>query len=195
MKASSSNRNENKPTKVDTSKRRNFLKAAGAGLVAASVPSVAAAALRGTRTIGGGAENSTPKPVYLSGCGWNHALPGVFGEVCLTFDMRAELGGTGVGTFRDDVHPEVNSQFMVNSATKHGDEYTFEGEIVSSRDPDLVGRPVTIVAESLGDGKGSATLTVGTAGTVGQSPNLVVIAIIAILIALLLPAVNAQRAP
>ena len=50
---------------VDTSNRRNFLKVAGAGLVAASVPSVAAAALRGTRTVAGGATNSTPKPVYL----------------------------------------------------------------------------------------------------------------------------------
>lgn len=107
--------------------------------------------------------------------------------------MRAELGGTGVGTFRDDVHPEVNSQFVINSATKHGDEYTFEGEIISSRDPDLVGRPVTIVAESLGDGKGSATITVGTVGTVGTSPNLVVIAIIAVLISLLLPAVQSSR--
>jgi len=190
MKRSRSNRSENKPMKVDTSKRRDFLKVAGAGLVAASVPSVAAAALTGSQKIGDGDHDSTPKPIYLYGCGWNRALPGIFGEVCLTFDVRAELGGTGVGTFRDDVNPEVNSQFQINSATKHGDVYTLEGEIIAARDPSNLGRPVTIVAESLGNGKGSASITVGTVGT---SPNLVVIAIIAILIGLLLPAVEARR--
>lgn len=175
---------------ADVRDRRKFLKAAGAGLVAASVPSVAAAALKGTQKGDDGESNTRPKPVYLSGCGWNRALPGVFGEVCLTFDMRAELGGTGVGTFRDDVHPEINSQFQINSATRRHDEYTFEGEIIASRDPAMVGRPVTIVAEAFGDGTGSATITLGTAGT---HPNLVVIAIIAVLIALLVPAVQKVR--
>ena len=173
---------------TEISNRRNFLKTTGAAIAAASVPTVAVAALRGTQKIGD--EPHRPRSVYLYGCGWNRALPGVFGEVCLTFDMRAEVGGTGVGTFRDDVHPEVNSQYQINSATKHGDQFTLEGEIISSRSPDMVGRPVTIVAESLGDGKGSATITVGTAGsgTSSPNPNLVVIAIIAVLIGLLLPA-------
>jgi len=193
MKANGSNRNESKATKVATSKRRNFLKAAGAGLVAASVPSVAAAALTGSQKMGDGDHDTTPKPVYLHGCGWNRALPGVFGQVCLTFEARAELGGTGVGTFRDDVYPEVNSQFQINSATKHGDVYTLEGEIIAALDQAMVGRPVTIVAESLGDGKGSATMTLGTVETGGTNPNLVVIAIIAICIALLLPAVERTR--
>jgi hypothetical protein len=176
------------------SSRRSVLKAAGAGLVAAAIPSVAAGALRGAQTPGEDAlaqapgeemPNNGPKPVYLSGCGWNHDLPGVFGEVCLTFDMRAELGGTGVGTFRDDVHPEVNSQFQVTRATHHGKVYTFEGEVIASRDPALVGLPVTIVAEKTGDGKGKASITVGN-----EEQDLVVIAIIAILISLLLPAVQ-----
>ncbi len=175
---------------ADTSNRRKFLKAAGAGLVASSVPSVAAAALKGTQRIGDGDHNTGPKPVYLYGCGWNRALPGVFGQVCLAFEMRAELGGTGVGTFRDDVFPEVNSQFQINSATKHGKVYTFDGEIIAARDPANLGRPVTIVAEALEDGSASATITLGTVGTVGASPNLVVIAIIAVLIALLVPAVQ-----
>lgn len=165
---------------ANVTSRRSVLKAAGAGLVAAAVPSVAAGTLRGAE--GEEDPNNGPKPVYLHGCGWNHDLPGVFGEICLTFEMRAELGGTGVGTFRDDVHPEVNSQFQVTRATHHGKVYTFEGEVVASRDPALVGLPVTIVAESLANGKGKASITVGN-----EEQDLVVIAIIAILIALLVP--------
>lgn len=171
--------------------RRSVLKVAGAGLVAAAVPSVAAGALTGARTPreeepeqtpGEDEPTSGPKPVYLYGCGWNRELPGVFGELCLTFDMRAELNGTGLGTFRDDVHPEINSRFEINSATRHGRVYTFDGEIVASRDPALVGMAVTIVAEKLGNGKAKAAFTVGS-----KERDLVVIAIIAVLIGMLLP--------
>lgn len=165
--------------------RRNFLKVAGAGLVAASVPSIASAAADGTQTKRGDDPGSRSGPVYMYGCGWNRALPGAFGEACISFDARADLGGTGVGTFRDDVNPELNSQFQINSATRQGNEYTFEGVIIASRRRDLIGMQVRIVAESLGDGRGRATITVDSGET-----NLVVIAIIAILIGLLLPAVQ-----
>ena len=178
-----------KPKKTDVNDRRSFLRVGAAGLVASSIPA-AAGAITGPQKEDEGPFRDRSKTIYLHGCGWNRALPGVFGEVCLAFDVRAELGGTGVGTLRDDVHPEVNSQVQINSVTKHRDEYTLEGEIIAARDPANVGRPVTIVAESLGDGKGSATITIGT---VEPSPNLVVIAIIAVLIALLVPAVQPIR--
>jgi hypothetical protein len=171
MKTRNIESNENKGTKVDTNKRRNFLKAGGAALVAASVPSVATAATQPTES-----------QVYLQGCGWNHQLPGVFGQVCLTIDVRAQLGGTGLGTFRDDVHPEINSQFQIDSATRRAGVYTLTGGIVSSRDPDLVGQAVRIVVEADGD-RATGTFTVGP-----TSQPLVVIAIIAVLIALLVPA-------
>jgi hypothetical protein len=160
------------------SSRRDLLKVAGAGLVAAAAPSVAAA-----EHDGGGGETLHPdKPVYLWGCGWNRELPGVFGEVCLTFEMRALLNGTGVGTFRDDVHPEVNSQWRVERAKRQGNTYTFEGTVISSRDPALVGQPVKIVAKKTASGQGSASIIVGS-----EEGNLVVIAIIVTLIGLLLP--------
>jgi hypothetical protein len=177
-------------TQANANGRRRILKAASAGLVAAAAPSVA---LAGAGAVGeddlagipADDKDRGPKPVYLHGCGWNRELPGVFGQICLTFEMRAELNGTGVGTFRDDVHPEVNSQFQVRSARRHGRTYTFEGEVIASRDPSLVGMAVRITAESLGDGRGRASITVGS-----EDQNLVVIAIIAILIGLLIPAVQ-----
>jgi hypothetical protein len=174
-------KNENK------NDRRNFLKAAGASLVAASLP-LAVTAQKQTDKLEEDAGNQ-PQPVYLHGCGWNRSLPGVFGQACFTFEMRAEIGGTGVGTIRDDVFPEVNSQFQIHSATRSGrNEYFFQGAIIASRSPDLVGKRVTIVARNLGDGIGRASILVES-----DEDNLVVIAIIAVLIGLLLPAI--QRTP
>jgi hypothetical protein len=132
------------------------------------VPSVAA-----------GATEPPRKSVYMQGCGWNRQLPGVFGQVCLTLDVRAQLGtflpppaSVGLGTFRDDVHTEINSQFQITSARRRGDEYLFVGEIISSRSPELVGMAVRIGLVVDGD-RGTGTITVGP--TVAP---LVVIAII-----------------
>ena len=121
----------------------------------------------------------------MHGCGWNRELAGLFGELCLRFEARAVLNGTGVGTFGDDVHPEINSQFEILSARKQGHEYILEGRIISSRDPSLVGMDVEIVSRKTGDGTGKATITVGS-----KEQDLVVIAIIAILIGLLVPAIQ-----
>jgi hypothetical protein len=162
-----------KKTKSD---RRTFLKASAATLVAATVPVVVA----GQKDEKGEAD-ARSQPVYLYGCGWNRNLPGVFGQACFSFDIRADLGGTGVGTIRDDVHPEVNSQFEITSAEKQRQEYIFSGAIISSQSPDLVGKRITVTAESLGNGMGRASLIVET------QTELVVIAIIGILIGLLLP--------
>ena len=65
-----------------------------------------------------------------------------------------------------------------------------EGEIIGAHDPANVGRPISIAARSLGNGMGSAVITIGT---VASSPNLVVNAIIAVLIALLVPALGDWR--
>jgi hypothetical protein len=143
--------------------RRDLLKAAGAGLVAAA--GLAGAQARGDEDAAEapGREESLhgPKPVYLYGCGWNRELPGVFGELCLTFDMRAELDGTGLGTFRDDVHPEINSQFQINSAKKQGQVH-LRGRGHQVPDPSMVGMAVKIVAEKTGGRKGKASITVGS---------------------------------
>ena len=164
-------------------RRRDLLKAAGAGLVAAATPAAAGAGgVEGLESeAAGDDETRAHKPVYLWGCGWNHELPGVLGEVCLASEMRAHPTGTGVGTFRDDVHPEVNAQWRVNRVTRHGNTYTFEGEVSAAQDPRLVGQPVRIVAKKKGEGTGSAEITIGS-----EQSELVGIGIIAVLVGLLI---------
>ena len=156
--------------------RRSFLKTTSAALVAASIPSLAAAT-----------PNDTQQVFYGHGMAWNPELPGIFAQLRLTFDIAVRLGGTGLGTFGDDVNPEFNSHFKINSTVKQGNVHTFEGEITAARDPAMVGMPVTIVAEVEGSTTG-VTITLGTHTFKGA--GLVVIAIIAVLIGLLLPAVQ-----
>ena len=149
--------------------RRNFLKAGGAALVAVSASSMAQAA-----------PDDAQKAIYLHGMAWNRDLPGLLGQLLLTFDIKVQLGKTGFGTFADDVHPEFNSHFSIDSVKRHGDVYTMNGAIIASRDPASVGTPITIVAEADGD-KTTATITMGN-NTFKGAGLLVVIAIIAILI-------------
>lgn len=159
--------------KAGSTDRRNFLKASSAALVAASVPTGATAS-----------QENSQQVFYAHGMVWNPELPGVFNQLRLTFDIAVRLGGTGLGTFGDDVHPEFNSHFRISSTAKHGNLYTFEGEVTAARDEAMVGLPVTIVAEVEGTTTG-VEITLGTHTFKGA--GLVVIAIIAILIGLLLP--------
>ena len=161
---------------ADRSNRRNFMKTTSAALVAASVPAAAAAT-----------PDDTQKVFYAHGMAWNPELPGTLAGLRLTFDLAIRLGGTGLGTFADDVNPEFNAHFKINSTAKQGNVYTFAGEVTAARDPALVGLPVTIVAEVEGSTTG-VTITLGAYTFKGA--GLVVIAIIAVLIGLLLPAVQ-----
>lgn len=136
--------------KKDKRDRREFLKATGAALVAASVPAIAVAQ-SGSDVADG---RSRQQPIYLNGCGWNRDLPGVYGQACFVFEVRAEVGGTGVGTIRDDVYPEVNSQFRIDSVVRQRNHYTLSGMITASRSPELIGMLVRIEAESIGRGQG-----------------------------------------
>jgi TAT (twin-arginine translocation) pathway-exported protein len=158
---------------ADLSNRRNFLKTTGAALAAASIPSVATAMPTDTQQV-----------FYAHGMAWNPELPGPLAALRLTFDLAVRLGGTGLGTFGDDVQPEFNSHFKINSTATHGHVYTFEGEVTAARDPAMVGTSVTIVAEVQGTTTG-VTITLGTHTFKGA--GLVVIAIIAILLGLLVP--------
>jgi hypothetical protein len=161
---------------ADRNNRRNFMKTTSAALVAASAPAAAAAT-----------PDDAQKVFYAHGMAWNPELPAPLSGLRLSFDLAVRLGGTGLGTFGDDVNPAFNSHFKLNSTAKHGNVYTFAGEITAARNPAMVGLPVTIVAEVEGSTTG-VTITLGTYTFKGA--GLVVIAIIAVLFGLLVPAVQ-----
>jgi hypothetical protein len=129
----------------EKSNRRTFLKTAGAALAAAP------ALLEQAQAEEAQAEQPPALIIYSHGMVWNTALPGVAGELLITFDVRAVIGGTGLGTFADAVHPGINSHVAFNLATRQGDVYTLEGTVIRSNDAANVGSAVTVVAEVFGE--------------------------------------------
>jgi hypothetical protein len=86
--------------------------------------------------------------IYTHGLVWNRALPGLAGELLLTFDVRADLEtGTGFGTTSDSVHPEANFHFSIDSATRKGNTITLQGMVIQANDPANLGLPVALFAE------------------------------------------------
>jgi hypothetical protein len=132
--------------------------------------------------------------LYGHGLVWNRALPGVAGELNLSFELRVNLEtGVGFGSAHDPVHPDWNIHFAVDSTEqkkvrKHETRYTMRGVVTEANDPAKVGLPVRILAETSGDATAVA-IALGDLAFAGA--GLVVIAIISVLIALLLPAVQA----
>jgi len=105
-----------------------------------------------TRAAGTGPEGAAIRSDHLPhGLVWNTALPGVAGELLITFDVRAVIGGTGLGAFADAVHPGINSHVGFNLAIRQNHVYTLQGTVSRSNDAANVGRAVTVVAEVFGD--------------------------------------------
>ena len=109
-----------------------FLKTAGAaGAALAAAPALLQQAQ---------AQQPGEEIIYSHGMVWNTALPGVAGEVLITFDVRAVIGGTGLGTLADSVHPGINSHVAFDSATRQGNVYTLQGTVIRSNDAAMSGR-------------------------------------------------------
>src|SRR6266550_3813463 len=90
--------------------RRNYLAAAGGSLLAASALALPAEADEGKN---GG------DTLYGHGMVWNRNLPGVLGDLRLSFDLRVNLEtGKGFGTAEDPVHPDSNIHFSIDSLNK-----------------------------------------------------------------------------
>jgi hypothetical protein len=134
--------------------------------------------------------------LYGHGQVWNRELPGVAGEVKLSFDLRVNMAtGVGFGTAHDPLFPEWNVHFAIDSAERtklHGGESRFvmAGVVTRANNPASVGLPVRILAETRGN---TTALAIAIGDLAFGGAGLVVIAIIAILIGVLVPAVQRPR--
>ena len=160
--------------------RRSYLAATGGALLAASgLPALAEDAHDH--------DAGKADQLYAHGMVWNLDLPGIAGELKLSFDLRVNLEtGVGFGTANDPVHSDWNIHFAINSTERKkiregGTRYTMSGEVTRANDPVHVGWPVRIVAETRGD---ATAIAIALADLDFSGAGLlVVIAIIAILIA------------
>jgi hypothetical protein len=169
--------------------RRNHLAAMGSALLAAS-GSLSSADAQNIH------DDGDAEVLYGHGQVWNRDLPGVAGEVKLAFDLRVNLKtGTGFGTAQDPVFPDWNVHFAIESAErtrlrKGESQFMMKGVVTQTNNVALLGQPVRILAQTRGD---TTALAIAIGDLAFAGAGLVVIAIIAVLIALLLPAVQKVR--
>jgi hypothetical protein len=178
--------------------RRNCLAAAatGAAMLAAGAlagPAVADDRRKERDCRDRDRDKTDPDVLYGHGTVWNRELPGVLGQLQLSFDLRVNLEtGTGAGSAQDPVHPDWNNHFTIESVVSErrpGNEtrYTMTGHVVRANNPANVGLDVKIIAETVGD---TTAIAIRIGDLAFGGAGLVVIAIIAILIGMLLPAIQ-----
>jgi hypothetical protein len=166
---------------VSLHSRRRVLATTGAALAAAASAPLAARS-----------DRQAADTLYGHGTVWNRALPGLAGQLNLSFDLRVNLEtGTGAGSASDAVHPDENFHFAITETvrTRMGseDRFVLAGHVTDAANPAYVGLPVRIAAQTQGDTT-AVVIRVGDLMFVGA--GLVVIAIIAVLMALLVPAIQ-----
>ena len=125
--------------------RRKYLTAGGALLATSVLPTLADSSQ--------GRNKDDADVLYGHGMVWNRALPGVAGDLNLSFDLRVNLEtGAGFGSADDPVHPEWNIHFAINSAkqeeTRDGENrFTLTGVVTRANNPANVGLPIRILAQ------------------------------------------------
>jgi hypothetical protein len=166
--------------------RRNHLAAMGSALLAASA--LPAAAEPQDRR-----DDDDAEVLYGHGQVWNRDLAGLAGEVKLAFDLRVNLTtGAGFGAAHDPVHPDWNLHFSIDSVERNriqkGEtQFLMRGRVTQANGEFSVGQQVRILAQTQGD---TTAIAIAIGDLAFGGAGLVVIAIIAVLIALLVPAVQ-----
>lgn len=127
--------------------RRNFLAGLGAAALASQALPAAASAARAPAPHDDGE--------YVVGVTSNPQLPGAAGELVLKTWLSVGADGTGFGIMTDRYGPGANSHLTVQSRTRNGHHYTWQGIVSRSNDPLLVGQPFTLTAD---DHDGGAAL-------------------------------------
>jgi hypothetical protein len=164
--------------------RRNHLAAMGSALLAAAALPAEAQDHQ---------DDGDAEVLYGHGLVWNRDLPGLPGELKLAFDLRVNLEtGAGFGTAHDPVYPDSNVHFAIESAERtrlrSGEsQFMMKGVVTQANNPASVGLPVRILAQTRGD---TTAIAIAIGDLAFGGAGLVVIAIIAVLIALLVPAVQ-----
>ena len=136
--------------------RRNFLKTAGAALVAVSVP--AAAAAQNARP-GGTTNNLKQIGIGCHSVAPNPNLPGVFALASVQLQIFADLGGGGYAVMSDPIVSEINSHIRILSAVQTSNTtFLLKGTIERSQSSELVGKEV-VVRTQVFDGDGNCDLS------------------------------------
>lgn len=131
--------------------RRDFLRTAGAALVAASLPTALLGQKDDARPSSSG-NNLKQMLVFCGSAESVPSLPGIFGQASWQFQMVADLANPcrGSASISDPYFSEVNSQVKIQSVERGvNDLYIFSGTCSHSRQPDLVGKQVTIKVQVL----------------------------------------------
>jgi hypothetical protein len=168
--------------------RRNHLAALGSALLAANPLSTTVAAHQRRH-------DNDAEVLYGHGMVWNRDLPGAAGELKLAFDLRVNMEtGVGFGTAQDAIFPDWNVHFSIDSVEQtrlRGGEKRFllKGVVTHANGGFLAGQPVRILAQTQGD---TTALAIAIGDLTFGGAGLVVIAIIAVLIGLLVPAIQAR---
>jgi hypothetical protein len=161
-----------------TSDRRNFLKTAGAVLVAASVPAAVPAQKADARQT----QNNLKQMIIFGGIAEpNPGLPGAFGQACFQFQMQANLDGSrGFAIISDPVVSEINTHIHIRSVVRDiNDMYIFRGGTGKTLSSVLLGKEVEIRVQVLDGDNCSISITIEDTPVAG----------------LLLPAVQKIRIP